>query len=86
MGASGSVSPVRAAGVVPSRGGQPRRDLDRSLRALVAAALDPGRIRCDEPLAPLTTLRVGGRADWFVDSASGPVSYTHLTLPTKRIV
>ena len=71
MGASGSVSPVRAAGVVPSRGGQPRRDLDRSLRALVAAALDPGRIRCDEPLAPLTTLRVGGRADWFVDSASG---------------
>ena len=49
-----------------------RRHVDRELRALLGGSLDPGRILCDEPLAPLTTLRVGGRADWFLDSRSGP--------------
>lgn len=39
---------------------------------MLRGSLDPGRILCDEPLAPLTTLRVGGRADWFLDSRSGP--------------
>ena len=24
--------------------------------------------------------------DWFVDGASAPVSYTHLTLPTNSLV
>ena len=37
---------------------------------LLAAVLDPGRVRSDHPLGPLTTLRVGGRADWFLDSRS----------------
>lgn len=37
---------------------------------MLGATLDPRRLRCDEPLAPLTTLRVGGRADWFLDSRS----------------
>lgn len=49
-----------------------RRQVDRELRSLLGGSLDPERIRCDEPLAPLTTLRVGGRADWFLDSPSGP--------------
>ena len=39
---------------------------------MLGAAFDARRIRCDEPLAPLTTLRVGGRADWFLDSRSEP--------------
>ena len=65
-----SVTQSDASGVVPS-GGKRRDDVDRELRALLGAALEPGRIRCREPLAPLTTLRVGGRADWFVDSRSG---------------
>ena len=42
----------------------------RELRAMLQATLDPDRILCDEPLAPMTTLRVGGPADWFVDSRS----------------
>ena len=37
---------------------------------MLATVFDPRRIRCDEPLAPLATLRVGGRADWFLDSRS----------------
>lgn len=52
-------------------GGRRRQDaVDRDLRALLGAALDPRRIRRAEPLAPLTTLRVGGRADWFLESRS----------------
>lgn len=37
---------------------------------MLAAAVDPRRLRRDDPLAPLTTLRVGGRADWLLDSRS----------------
>lgn len=54
----------------PSWNGKRRRLVDRDLRALLRGSLDPRRILCDEPLAPLTTLRVGGRADWFLDSRS----------------
>ncbi len=57
--------------MAPAGSGRRRGDLDRELRAQLAAALDPGRVCRDEPLAPLTTLRVGGRADWFLDSRSG---------------
>ena len=70
-------APESAPPAEPDRGGpfgsgRRRRDVDRDLRALLRGSLDPGRIVCDEPLAPLTTLRVGGRADWFLDSRSGP--------------
>lgn len=70
MRAPESVRPADARNVVPSWDRRRRRDLDRELKALLGAALDPGRIRCDEPLAPLTTLRVGGKADWYLDSRS----------------
>ena len=33
-------------------------------------ALGPGRLAADVPLAPLTTFRVGGAADWFVEVRS----------------
>jgi UDP-N-acetylmuramate dehydrogenase len=38
-------------------------DFDREL----AAAFGNGRIRRNAPLAPLTTFRVGGPADWMID-------------------
>ena len=56
----------------PSWNGKRRRLLDRDLRALLRGSLDPRRILCDASLAPLTTLRVGGRADWFLESRSAP--------------
>ena len=34
--------------------------------ALVASAIPPERVRRDAPLAPLTTFKVGGPADWLV--------------------
>lgn len=64
-----SASVVRS--VAPAWRGRRRSDVDRALRAQLVAALGPERIRRDEPLAPLTTLRVGGRADWFLESRSG---------------
>lgn len=67
----GAAPPAEADGNGPSWNGK-RRFLDRDLRALLRGSLDPRRILCDEPLAPLTTLRVGGRADWFLDSRSAP--------------
>lgn len=60
---------AQASSAVPPAAGR-RREVDRELRVRLGTALDPGRVRCDEPLAPLTTLRVGGRADWFLDSRS----------------
>ena len=57
-------------GAGPARSGRRREAVDRELKAVLGAVLDPRRIRRDEPLAPLTTLRVGGRADWFLDSRS----------------
>src|SRR5687768_11075247 len=35
-----------------------------------AAALGPDRWRADPPLAPLTTFKVGGAAEWLADIAS----------------
>ena len=55
----------------PAWGRRRRSDVDAELRAQLGVAVDPERIRRDEPLAPLTTLRVGGCADWFLDSRSG---------------
>ncbi len=65
------MTPAAVPAVVASRGGKRREAVDRELRALLGAALEPGRIRRDEPLARLTTLRVGGKADWFLDSCCG---------------
>lgn len=65
-----AAAPAAVRGAAPAAGGRRADDLDRELRARLGAALDPRRIRRAEPLAPLTTLRVGGRADWFLDSRS----------------
>ncbi|HYN05775.1 MAG TPA: UDP-N-acetylmuramate dehydrogenase [Vicinamibacterales bacterium] len=37
------------------------------LEAVLRALLDPAQIRANAPLAPLTTFRVGGPADWLID-------------------
>ena len=34
------------------------------------AAFGPGRVRANVPLAPLTTFRVGGPADWLIETRS----------------
>ena len=39
-----------------------------SVPDLLAAGLGPGRVRCDVPLAPFTTFRVGGPADYLVEA------------------
>ena len=72
MSAPESFLPAEPAGGGPAWDAQRRRHVDADLRALLRGSLAPERIRCDEPLAPLTTLRVGGRADWFLDSRSAP--------------
>ena len=41
-------------------------DLNVRLDALLANAIPPERIRRDAPLAPFTTFKVGGPADWLV--------------------
>jgi UDP-N-acetylmuramate dehydrogenase len=41
-------------------------DLDVDLAALLADAIPPERIRRGAPLAPFTTFKVGGPADWLV--------------------
>jgi UDP-N-acetylmuramate dehydrogenase len=43
-----------------------RRPLDAALRAIAGDA----SVHPDDPLAPLTTFRIGGRADWRVDVTS----------------
>lgn len=40
------------------------------LRSRLGGVVPPGRVRADVPLAPLTTFRVGGPADWLVDVGS----------------
>ena len=72
MSAPESLPPAEPAGGGPAWDAQRRRRVDADLRALLRGSLGPERIRCDEPLAPLTTLRVRGRADWFLDSRSAP--------------
>ena len=39
----------------------PRRPVQQILEALC-----PGRVKIREPLAPLTTWKIGGKADWLV--------------------
>ena len=41
------------------------------IREAFAAALGPGRVRRAAPLAAYTTFRVGGVADWFLETRSG---------------
>jgi UDP-N-acetylmuramate dehydrogenase len=41
-------------------------DLDRDLARLLADAIPSERVRRDAPLAPFTTFKVGGPADWLV--------------------
>ena len=43
-----------------------RRQIDNELRAIAGDAF----VHADEPLAPLTTFRIGGPADWRVDVGS----------------
>ena len=38
--------------------------------ARLADCVPPERIKRDAPLAPLTTFKVGGPADWLIDVAS----------------
>ena len=40
------------------------------IRAALERAVTDGRVRAAVPLAPLTTFRVGGAADWLVEPAS----------------
>jgi UDP-N-acetylmuramate dehydrogenase len=45
--------------------------MDRErFHAAVAGAVPADRLRADEPLAPHTTFRVGGAADWLIDVRS----------------
>ena len=53
---------------------------DRLGDALRAACGD-GRVRRNAPLAPLTTFRVGGPADWLVDVRSGQEMRRIISLP-----
>src|SRR5664280_3764659 len=58
--------------------GQPRQvadDCEAILQVEEAVSRSPARTYCGVELAPASSLRV-----------QPPVSYTHLTLPTKRIV
>jgi UDP-N-acetylmuramate dehydrogenase len=48
--------------------------------AAVEAALGPGRLRHACPLAPFTTFRVGGSAEWLLDAQTGDEIVTALTL------
>lgn len=50
---------------------QLRTEQSEQLRRELVARLSPAAVvRCDEPLAKRTTLRVGGRADFYVEPAS----------------
>lgn len=42
------------------------------LAAQLTAALGAGRVRRDVPLRPLTTFKVGGPAEWFIETESEP--------------
>src|SRR5581483_2511398 len=53
----------RAAAGRPRGGGARVTDFRRSLEALF-----PGRVQAGAPLAPYTTFRVGGPADWLIET------------------
>jgi len=46
------------------------RDTLARFRALAARRLEASRLRRDVPLAPYTTFRIGGPADWLYDATS----------------
>ena len=48
----------------------PLRSIHPSTAEALALRLDPGRLRIAEPLAPYTTFRIGGPADYFYDATS----------------
>ncbi len=50
------------------------------VQALIEGALGPGRVRCDVPLAPYTTFRIGGPADCFVEVATADELETALRI------
>jgi UDP-N-acetylmuramate dehydrogenase len=47
---------------------------------LLESAFDAERVRCNAPLAALTTFRVGGPADWLLDAHGSDEIVTALTL------
>ena len=47
------------------------------------AAFGPDRLRCGAPLAPLTTFRVGGPADWLLETRSSDEILTALRLASR---
>ena len=57
-------------------------DLDARLRAAIA----PDRVRRHAPLAPLTTFKVGGSADWLIDVRSADEARAVLTLAKEAQV
>jgi UDP-N-acetylmuramate dehydrogenase len=54
-----------------------------SLGEELEASLGPGRVASNVPLAPLTTFRVGGPADWLVEPRSSAEVVTVLTLARR---
>jgi UDP-N-acetylmuramate dehydrogenase len=47
------------------------------------AALGPGRLRSEVPLAPLTTFRVGGPAEWLLETTTSDEIVTALDLAAR---
>ncbi len=50
------------------------------------AAFGPGRVRANVPLAPLTTFRVGGPADWLIETRSADEMVAALRLARAAAV
>ena len=48
--------------------------------AAAQAAFGPGRVRADAALAPMTTFRVGGPADWLIETRNSDEVVAALTL------
>ena len=52
--------------------------------AALRAAFGADRVRADVPLAPLTTFRVGGPADWLVETRSSDEIVAALSTGARR--
>ena len=68
----------------PFRFRRKRKNRDRFLEPLTRKALRHGTEQLEQRLV-LSASPLSVSADWF-ETVGDPVSYTHLTLPTKRIV